>query len=337
MNRSALTIFVLLLFSPFYIVLGQATVAEVDTTFENYMRSAWEEIQEAEFSDSLQNTYSKEFYYYYEENSESETGEKALAQAFMMWGNTGKSDYFKEAIQTLDYESELWRMIILPMSNIYARNEELDISDYYDLLYYLSDNLEDQKSRSEVVLALLRWRSTQEDKKNDAVELARELVEMNAEEFYVNQGLGYLHEFESLNIGQKAPDFELQTIDGEYISLSSLKGQYTILEFWATWCGPCIPEIPHLKSLYEKYRDDGFTVIGISLDRDKDTLVDFIAEKDMPWPQIYVTDGWEAELPRLFNVSGIPRMYLLDPDGVIIGRDLRGEEMVSKVENLMND
>ena len=57
----------------------------------------------------------------------------------------------------------------------------------------------------------------------------------------------------------------------------------------------------------------------------------------MPWPQIYVTDGWEAELPRLFNVSGIPRMYLLDPDGVIIGRDLRGEEMVSKVENLMSD
>ena len=57
----------------------------------------------------------------------------------------------------------------------------------------------------------------------------------------------------------------------------------------------------------------------------------------MPWPQIYVTDGWEAGLPRLFNVSGIPRMYLLDPDGVIIGRDLRGEEMVSKVENLMSD
>lgn len=223
------------------------------------------------------------------------------------------------------------------MSNIFAKDEELSMSEYYDLLHYLSDNLEDQKSRSEVLLELLRWRSAQEDKKSEAVELARELVELDADEFYVNKGLGYLHEFESLNIGQKAPDFTAQTIDGQEISSTDLEGQIVILEFWATWCGPCLPEIPHLKYLYEKYQDNGFTVVGISLDRDKETLVNFIDENEIQWPQVYVEDGWESDLPRKYNVTGIPNMYLLDADGKIIEKNIRGEEMVSTIDNLINE
>jgi|GEM_PF-1147425 len=336
MNRSVFEIFILLIISPFNIAFGQASAAEADTTFENYMGNAWEDIRQSEFSDSLQNAYSVEFYEYYKNNPNTRTGEKALSEAFMMWSNTGKSELMNEAIRTLDYSSDLWRMVLQPMQNIYARNEELDISEYYDLIEKLPDNLEDSNSRSEALVILLRKKSEQEGSEEEAVKLARTLIELNAREFYVRQGLGYLHEFESLNIGQQAPDFNFQTIDGDEISLGSLQGQYTILEFWATWCGPCIPEIPHLKSLNEKYGDHGFTVIGISLDRDEDTLIDFITENEMPWPQIYVAEGWEAELPRLFNVSGIPRMYLLDPDGIIIDKDLRGEEMVSRIESLMD-
>ncbi|MFP8490012.1 TlpA family protein disulfide reductase [Gracilimonas sp. Q87] len=335
MSRIKSGIVLLLIFSPFHTIFGQSSTAEVDSTFDNYMNQAWDKIRQSENSDSLQNVYSSEFYTYYKENPDTETGGKAFGQAFLMWGNTGKSEFLSEAFQTLDYDSELWRLIILPISSIYARNQELGMSEYYDLLEYLSENLTESKSRSEVLLELLRRKSDQEGSKNEAVELARELVELDAHEFYVRQGLGFLHEFESLNIGQKAPDFEFQTLDGNKISPSSLEGQYVILEFWATWCGPCLPEIPHLKDLYENYQNNGFTIVGISLDRDKDTLMDFIGEREMQWPQIYVEDGWEGELARLFNVSGIPRMYLLDPEGVIIGRDLRGEEMVSKVESLI--
>jgi len=335
MNQITSGIVILIMMSPLQTIIGQNSTAKVDSTFENYMRSAWEKIREAEFSDSLQNAYATEFYYYFKENQESETAGKALGQAFMMWGNTGKSDFLNEALQTLNYDSESWRLIILPMSNIYARNQELEMSEYYDLLEYLSENLTESKSRSEVLLELLRRKSDREDSKNEAVELARELVELDADQFYVTQGLGFLHEFESLNIGQKAPDFEFQTIDGDNISLSSLEGQFVILEFWATWCGPCIPEIPHLKDLYKNYQNNDFTIVGISLDRDKETLINFIDEREMEWPQIYIEDGWEGELPRLFNVSGIPRMYLLDPEGNIVGRDLRGEEMISKVESII--
>ena len=335
MSRIKSGIVILFILCPFHTILGQSSTSEVDSTFENYMNKAWEEIRGSEKSDSLQNVYSSEFYKYYKEDPDTETGKKAFVQAFLMWGNTGKSEYLNEALQTLDNDSELWRLIILPMANIYGRNQELEMSEYYDLLEYLSENLTESKSRSEVLLKLLRRKSDQKDPKNEAVGLARELVELNAHEFYVTQGLGFLHEFESLNIGQKAPDFEFQTIDGDDISLSSLEGQYVILEFWATWCGPCIPEIPHLKSLYESYQNDEFTVIGISLDRDKEILMKFIEDREMEWPQIYIEDGWEGELLRLFNVSGIPRMYLLDPEGTIIGRDLRGEEMISKVESLI--
>lgn len=326
---------ILFLLGPFQTIFGQSSTAEVDSTFENYMDQAWEKIRHSENSDSLQNVYSLKFYKYYKENPDTETGGKAFRQAFTMWGNTGKSDLLNEALENLDKDSELWRFIILPMANIYARNKELEMSEYYNFLENLSENLTEPKSRSEVILELLRRKADQDDSKNEAVELARELVELDALEIYVSLGLGFLHEFESLNIGQKAPNFKFQTVNGDDISLSNLKGQFVILEFWATWCGPCIPEIPHLKYLYENYQNSGFTIVGISLDEDRETLMNFIEDREIPWPQIYVEDGWEAELSRMYNVSGIPRMYLLDPDGNIIERDLRGEEMVSKVESLI--
>ena len=299
------------------------------------MENAWEMIRSSEYSDSVQNVYSSEFYKYYKENPDSDLGEKAFRHAFTMWGNTGNSEYLNEALQTLDYDSELWRFIIIPMANIYASNQDLEMSEYYTLLGHLSENLTESKSKSEVLLELLRRKTDQGDINDEAVKLAREIVELNANEIYVSLGLGFLHELESLNIGQKAPDFKYQTIDGDEISLSSLEGQFVILEFWATWCGPCIPEIPHLKSLYKSYKNDDFTVVGISLDREKESLLNFIKEREIEWPQIYVEDGWEGKLARSYNVSGIPKMYLLDPEGIIIGRDLRGEAMVSKVDSLM--
>ena len=211
----------------------------------------------------------------------------------------------------------------------------MDSADLPELLDYLTENLLEPKSRSEVLLVMLRMKSRQDKYRDEAVQIARELVEMDADDFYVTQGLGFLHELESLNIGQKAPEFEAQTIHGEYVSLESLEGNYVLMEFWATWCGPCMPEIPHLKTLHEKYHDSNFIVLGFSLDRDRGTLTRYIEEERMEWPQIYLEDGWDGELARQFNVSGIPRMYLLDPEGTIIARDLRGEEMVSEIDRLL--
>ena len=312
------------------------TGAEVDSTFEQYMDTAWDTLRNADMPDSLQKEYSKEFFKYYRQNPQSQTGKDALAQAFMMWGNTGDARYLTEALQTLEYDSEVWGKIINSMGNIYYRNDSLDIEMFNRKLIALKEKLTDPKSKSSVILKLLRDYQA-DNKKEKGMELARQLIEIKASDFFVEQGRGYLHEFKSLNIGQKAPDFTSQTINGNEITLSELKGQYVLLDFWATWCGPCLPEIPHLKNLWEKYGDTNFEIVGISLDSNKKELVDFVDEKNLGWPQILVTKSWQGKIPEKYNVVGIPRTYLIDPDGKILAKDLRGKGMIKEIEKHLSE
>ncbi|NBB77597.1 MAG: redoxin domain-containing protein, partial [Bacteroidetes bacterium] len=289
----------LMVLCPIQTVHGQSTSAEPDTTFEKYMRQAWNDIRESEFSDSLQITYSDAFIDYYLENPDSPTGSRALGQAFLLFGNTGYAERLDEVLGSLTYDSSLWRFIVQPLGNVYGRNPDLAYEDYVSYLDYLEQNLSEPRSRSEVLVRLLDdgLRDKRKDQKN--IELARELVELNATDWHVQRGLGFLREIQSLNIGQPAPAFEAMTLDGSEISLTDLKENYVLMEFWATWCGPCIPEIPYLKQLHEEFGDKNFRIIGISLDRDKKTLLDFISDREMEWAQIFQEDGWEDDIPRL--------------------------------------
>lgn len=326
----------LILLAPHLTAMGQEQEAEADTAFQDYMNAAWQEIRDAEMSDSLQKIYSDEFFEYFQEHPDTETGEEAFTHAFLMWGNIGRAEYLDEALDNLDYDSHLWQKIIAPMGNIYYGNENLEYDTFHELLEKLSGELTHPESRSEVLLHMLRSEMREDEPGEKAIELARDLVELDAHEFYVEQGLGYLHEIESLNIGQPAPDFEANTISDKVITLEELQGQFVLLEFWATWCGPCFPEIPHLKTLHEKYGEEDLQIIGISLDREIEALTEVIEEEAMEWPQIFVEDGWNGDIPRKYNVSGIPRMYFLDPEGDIAARDLRGEEMVTEIEEMIN-
>jgi peroxiredoxin len=316
---------------------AQNTRAVSDSTYEEYMRDAWQEIRESDMSDSLQKKYAIEFYEYFLEEGETDTGLNAIQSAFMMWGNTGEAAYLEESISGLAYDSKAWSRIVFTFGNIFARNEELSEEKHLDLIRYLSDNLEEPRGRSEALLVFLRTNNRMDGSVEKSVEAARQLVELDATEFHVNQGLGYLHELESLNIGQEAPDFTATDLNGQEITLSELRGEYVLLEFWATWCGPCIPEIPYLKEMDEMYGESGLRIVGISIDRDEKTLREFISEREMGWPQIYVEDSWSGGINRLYNVSGIPRMYLIDPEGYIAARDLRGEEMVTTISGFLED
>ena len=335
--KSHLLLCMLILY-PIIEIYGQTQPAEVDSTFESYIRGAWNEVSESESSDSLQIQYAKEFFTYYKNNKNSETAEMALNSAFMMWGNTGDNSFVHEALSTIDTDSDIWHRFGIPIQilNIYYRNENLKVDESINLLHEWENQLTHPESKSSVY----RWLNSHyhEEKNYDkAIKYARLLVETDADEWYVDHGLGYLYEVESLQVGLKAPTFKTETISGEILSLPELKGKFVLIEFWGTWCGPCYPEIPHLKKLWELHSESNLTIIGVALDENETTVNNVINEHAMFWPQILQPDEFGGELVNLFNVTGVPRMYLIDPSGVIVARDLRGEEMVTEVNRLISE
>jgi len=131
----------------------------------------------------------------------------------------------------------------------------------------------------------------------------------------------------SLAVGTQFPDFQVKDLEGKPLSVSQFKGKVVLIDFWATWCGPCIQELPTVLKAYEKYHDKGFEIIGISLDKEQDKLTSFIKEKKMTWPQHFDGKGWQTELAGKYGINSIPATYLLDGEGKIIAKDLRGDAL----------
>ena len=139
-----------------------------------------------------------------------------------------------------------------------------------------------------------------------------------------------------LSEGHVAPDIELPAPDGTLVKLSSLRGKYVLVDFWASWCGPCLAEAPNVKAIYEDYKDKGFEVYGVSLDTNKEAWEKAIQQHGLHWIHVSSLKGNDA-VTREYNVSGIPCTYLLDKEGRIIGRDLRGQALRDKVTSLFDN
>ena len=132
---------------------------------------------------------------------------------------------------------------------------------------------------------------------------------------------------EGLEVGQKFPGFNETDLTGSPLSVAGHKGKVTLIDFWATWCGPCKAELPNVIALYGQYHAQGFDIIGVSLDSNQQTLVNFLRAANMTWPQFFDGQGWDNQLAKQYNVHSIPMTYLLDQHGVIIGKELRGHAL----------
>lgn len=137
-----------------------------------------------------------------------------------------------------------------------------------------------------------------------------------------------------LAVGSAAPEISLPDPEGNIVQLSSLKGSYVLIDFWAAWCGPCRKENPNVVRLYNKYHDQGFEVYGVSLDREKQDWIKAIQDDGLTWTQVSDLKYFQSEAARDYNVNAIPATFLLDKDGNIIGKNLRGKLLEDKLAEL---
>ena len=138
-------------------------------------------------------------------------------------------------------------------------------------------------------------------------------------------------------VGKKAIDFSVKDLNGNDLSLEQYHGTVVLLDFWAVWCGPCIAEMPNVKQVYEKYKDNNFQIIGISLDQSRDKLVDYLEKEGITWPQVFDGNGWENQVAQMYGISAIPHMYLIDGEGMVRKSGVRGHALEPAVAELVRE
>lgn len=146
---------------------------------------------------------------------------------------------------------------------------------------------------------------------------------------------GYIKRIKGISVGDEAPDFTLDNPEGTPVTLSSLRGKYVLIDFWASWCGPCRMENPNVVKMYNKYKDKGFAIYGVSLDKDKTAWLNAIKKDGLTWTHGSDLKYWNSAVAQTYGVNAIPATYLLDKEGKVIAKNLRGPSLEAKLSELL--
>ena len=192
-----------------------------------------------------------------------------------------------------------------------------------------------KESPSLAVINLLQSNVLDKDQYYDTYLQVAEKLKKEWPEY--SQSANFVRYVESMKltaVGQPAPEIALPNPEGNVVTLSSMKGKYVLLDFWAKWCGPCRQENPNVVRAYQKYKDKGFTVFGVSLDRNRADWLQAIKEDNLTWTHVSDLKYWQSEAAKTYNITGIPFSLLLDPNGVIIAKNLRGPALDRKLAEI---
>lgn len=152
---------------------------------------------------------------------------------------------------------------------------------------------------------------------------------------YVRQIDEFIRRMENIQVGAVAPDFTLPDADGNPVSLSSLRGKYVLIDFWASWCPDCRKENPNIVAAWNKFKDKNFTILGVSLDRKKEPWLDAIEKDGLTWTHVSDLKDWKSDAAVQYAIRWIPMSFLLDPEGVILAVGLEGEALQEKLEEVL--
>ena len=144
----------------------------------------------------------------------------------------------------------------------------------------------------------------------------------------------YTRKFNALSKGSVAPEISLLNPDGKNFSLSSLKGKFVLIDFWASWCKPCIKDMPEVKKMYAKYKSKNFEILGVSLDENKDAWIRAISQNELPWLHVSDLGGWNSSAARTYEVNSIPYTVLIDDQGKIVEKGLRGKALEERLNQI---
>ena len=211
---------------------------------------------------------------------------------------------------------------VIDSKNVYHNGylgDMLKEMNRHDEELQLYEDLEVKMPKNRIVLQRLENIHKQRGNEELAVEYQKKYV----------PGLAFL--------GEMVPDFEATDLEGEPISIEAYRGKVVLVDFWAVWCGPCVAEMPNVKRINEKYKDNGFDIIGISLDRDEKRLRDFLEENDIPWRQVFSGEGWNSPVSQQYGIYAIPTMWLIDKEGKLIDHKARGEKLEKLVAEALKE